>query len=123
LLSSEELQKQVDELKAYIERLGQTHAGCYAKVCGERDSMREELDTLRKAYDVTNESWKKMVRENEQLRRELDHYKAETAKIPSVCRWWQDILQDIPEGEPCTRMLMDMCPQICHKYRKEVEGK
>jgi hypothetical protein len=58
--------------------------------------------------------------ENEQLLMEIDHYKQEAQKIPSVCRWWQDILQDIPEGEPCTRMLMDMCPQICPKYRKGV---
>jgi len=52
---------------------------------------------------------------------ELDHYKREAEKIPSVCRWWQDILSDIPDGEPCTRMLMDMCLQICPKYRKEAE--
>ena len=40
------LMAQVDELTAYIERLGQTHARQYAEVCGENEQLMEMLKEL-----------------------------------------------------------------------------
>jgi FtsZ-binding cell division protein ZapB len=37
--------------------------------------LTAELDSLRKAYAVTNESWKKLAGENEQLRQEQAGYR------------------------------------------------
>lgn len=44
---------------------------CEKKLLETTETLRQEIDSLQKCYDMTNESWKKLKQENEQLRIDL----------------------------------------------------
>jgi predicted nuclease with TOPRIM domain len=106
-MRSDKLKTDVSDLLDTIKALQQENEQLNNRLCFDESDHAKTLDKLAKAQQ-----------ENTQLRAVLEQMRNEVKKIPSVCRWWQDILYDTPDNEPCTRLLMDMCPRDCPKYHE-----
>lgn len=65
------------------------------KVKANIESLQHEIDSIKKCYNVTSESWKKLAEENRQLKSELSQYSfiADTVSTKLV----QERLRYIPK--------------------------